>query len=397
MPGGLVAHGGKRLKKVISGNEAVSLAVKLSRVQVISAYPITPQTTIAEKLSEICGSGELEASFVKVESEHSAMATLIGAASTGVRTFTATSAQGLALMNELLFWISGARLPVVLVDVNRAMAAPWTIWCDQTDSVAQRDTGLMQFYCWSNQEILDSVICSFKIAEALSLPCMVCFDGFFISHTYEIVEIPDQEVVDRFLPTRKAETYLDTKNPMTFSGGTLPSDFMEFRYKLQKAFEKAPEVIDKVYNEYGKMMGRHYEDIEPYFVDDADVVLMASGSAASTVFHTVRNLRAAGKKAGFLRIRRLRPFPEKSLLAYIKADVNYGVLDRNLSPGTGGVFTQEIRSILNRNGVQNRIGEFIAGLGGRDITEQNIRDIFNQLETGRAGITDINWIGVKGR
>jgi pyruvate/2-oxoacid:ferredoxin oxidoreductase alpha subunit len=373
----------------------VSIAVKLARVQVISAYPITPQTAIAEKLSEICGSGELNARFVRVESEHSAMATLIGAASTGVRTFTATSAQGLALMHELLFWSSGARLPIVLVNVNRAMAAPWTIWCDQTDSVAQRDTGLMQFYCWSNQEILDSIICAFKIAETLLIPCMVCFDGFFISHTHEAVDIPDQADVDKFLPPRKAETYLDTKNPQTFSGGTSPNYFMEFRYKLQNDFEKAPEVIDNIYDEFNNMFGRSYEAVEPYFIDDAEMVLMASGSAASTVFYTVNELRKSGDRVGFLRLRQLRPFPEKSFLSYIKPDVKYGVLDRNLSPGTGGVFAQEIRAVLSRHGFQNRVNEFIAGLGGRDITEGDIKEIFDKIESDRVEKLGINWIGLK--
>ena len=385
------------MKKVISGNEAASLAVKFSRVQVISAYPITPQTTIAEKLSEICGSGELDARFVKVESEHSALATLVGAASTGVRTFTATSAQGLALMHEILFWASGARLPIVLVDVNRAMAAPWTIWCDQTDSVAQRDTGWMQLYCWSNQEILDSIICSFKIAETLSIPCMVCYDGFFISHTYEAVDIPNQKDVDNFLPPRKAETFLDTKNPQTFSGGTLPNNFMEFRYKLQKAFEKAPEVIENTYNEFNKIFGRSYNDIEPYFTDDAETVLIASGSAASTAYHAVREMRKSGRKAGLIKIRQLRPLPEEKLLSFIKPDVKYGILDRNLSPGTGGVFTQEIRAALNRHGLTNRVFEFVAGLGGRDITQNNIEHIFDKIENDDIQHSEINWIGLKGK
>lgn len=380
---------------MISGNEAVSVALKLSRVQVISAYPITPQTTIAEKLSEICGSGELDARFVKVESEHSAMATLIGAASTGVRTFTATSAQGLALMQELLFWASGARLPIVLVDVNRAMAAPWTIWCDQTDSVAQRDTGLMQFYCWSNQEILDSVICAFKIAEALLIPCMICYDGFFISHTHEAVEIPDQDEIDKFLPRREGGNLLDTKDPQTFSGGTLPDNFMEFRYKLQRSFERAQEEIDNTYEEFGNRFGRQYRGIEPYFIDDADSVLVASGSASSTAFHTVRNMRKAGRKAGLLRIRQLRPFPEAEFLSLLRPDVSYGVLDRNLSPGAGGVFTQEIRAILSRNGRQNRVSEFIAGLGGRDITAENIELIFDRLADSEIDRSEIQWIGLK--
>lgn len=384
------------MKAVISGNEAVSLAVKLSRVQVISAYPITPQTTIAEKLSEICGSGELDARFVKVESEHSAMATLIGASSTGARTFTATSAQGLALMHELLFWASGARLPIVLVDVNRAMAAPWTIWCDQTDSLAQRDTGFLQFYCWSNQEILDTVICAFKIAEELLVPCMVCFDGFFISHTHEIVEIPEQSKVDKFLPSRKAEIKLDTADPLTFSGGTLPNNFMEFRFKLQKTFEKAGKVIDNTFKEFERHFGRSYMNIEPYFTEDAEAVLLASGSAASTVYHTVRKMRESGRRVGFLRVRQFRPLPEKELVSFFKPDVSYGVLDRDLSPGTGGVFSQEIRAAVNRNGKPVQLAEFIAGLGGRDITSDNIEEIFDHLADGASKSPDIHWIGLKG-
>jgi len=379
----------------MSGNEAVSQAVKLSRVQVISAYPITPQTTISEKLSEICGSGELDAKFVKVESEHSAMATLIGASSTGVRTFTATSAQGLALMHELLFWASGARLPIVMVDVNRAMAAPWTIWCDQTDSVAQRDTGWMQFYCWSNQEILDSVICSFKISEELLIPCMVCFDGFFISHTHEGVDVPEQEAVDAFLPPRQAKYKLDTADPHTFSGGTMPSMFMEFRYKLQKAFERAQGVIDQTYEQFAKSFGRDYRAVEPYFAEDAEVLLIASGSAASTAYHTVREMRKDGGKVGLLRLRQLRPFPEESLLKHLSGDARIAVLDRNLSPGTGGVFTQELRACLQRNGVTREVTEVVAGLGGRDITTENIREILVNLVIGSAVSGKINWVGLR--
>ena len=295
-------------------------------------------------------------------------------------------------MHELLFWASGARLPIVMVDVNRAMAAPWTIWCDQTDSVAQRDTGWMQFYCWSNQEILDSVICSFKIAEYLNIPCMVCYDGFFISHTNEPVEIPDQETIDKFLPPRKAEYFLDIDNPQTFSGGTLPNYFMEIRYKLHEAFEKAQNVVDEVYNEYNKFTGRSYKPVEAYHIDDADKVLITSGSAASTAYHAVREMRNSGSRVGMLRIRQLRPFPAKELLSYIKPEVKYGALDRNLSPGTGGVFSQEIRSVLNRDGNGNRIDEFIAGLGGRDITVANIMEMFNQM--GKDSRKRSSWIGL---
>ncbi len=382
------------MKKVLSGNEAVSQAVRLARVQVISAYPITPQTTISEKLSELCGSGELDARFVKVESEHSAMATLVGAASTGVRTFTATSAQGLALMHEILFWASGARLPIVMVDVNRAMAAPWTIWCDQTDSVAQRDTGWLQFYCWSNQEILDTVVCSFRIAEQLLIPTMVCFDGFFISHTNEPVDIPEQKQVDRFLPPRKAEYLLDTKAPRTFSGGTMPNMFMEFRYKLHAAFERAQSVIDDIYKQFHKSFDRQYLPVEAYHAKDAEAVLIVTGSAASTALHTVNKLREQGRKAGILRLRQLRPFPAESLIDHLPAEAVIGVLDRNLSPGTGGVFSQEVRAALLRKGVHRPVHEFVAGLGGRDITADNIEKMFDALENGRAESSKINWVGL---
>jgi pyruvate ferredoxin oxidoreductase alpha subunit len=250
----------------------------------------------------------------------------------------------------------------------------------------------MQFYCWSNQEIIDSVICSFKIAEKLSIPCMVCFDGFFISHTNEPVNVPDQAEIDRFLPPRKAEYFLDIENPQTFSGGTLPNYFMEIRYKLHDAFEKAQAVIDDVYSEYNNLIGRSYNPIEPYYIEDAEKVLLTSGSAASTVFHTISKMRKSGQKVGMLRIRQLRPFPEKELLSFIKPRVMYGVLDRNLSPGTGGVFSQEIRSVLNRNGIDNRIYEFIAGLGGRDITSKNIEEIFEKF--GNVKPDHINWIGL---
>ncbi|MCK4461320.1 MAG: pyruvate ferredoxin oxidoreductase [candidate division Zixibacteria bacterium] len=382
------------MNRVMSGNEAVSQAVKLSRVQVISAYPITPQTSISEKLSEICGSGEMDAKFVKVESEHSAMATLIGASSTGVRTFTATSSQGLALMQELLFWVSGARLPVVMVNVNRAMAAPWTIWCDQTDSVSQRDTGWLQFYCWSNQEILDSVICAFKIAEELLIPCMVCHDGFFISHTHEVIDIPEQEQVDTFLSPRKAEYKLDTSDPRTFSGGTMPNMFMEFRYKVQAAFERAQGVIDQTYKQFAQTFGRDYRAVEAYYADDAEILLIASGSAASTVYHTVRQMRESGRKVGLLRLRQLRPLPVEGVLNHLTNEATIAVIDRNLSPGTGGVFTQELRAALHRNGEDCCIHEFVAGLGGRDITAADIEKICDDLDNKTADPAGINWVGL---
>ncbi len=205
--------GGRKMERVISGNEAVAYGAMLSRVQVIPAYPISPQTTIVEALSDFCASGKLKADFVQVESEHSAMACCVGAASAGARTFTATSAQGLALMHEVLHWAAGSRLPIVMANVNRAMSAPWTMWCDQGDSLAQRDTGWLQFYCEDNQEVLDTIIMAYRISEKVLLPVMVCLDGFILSHTYEQVDIPEIQDVDRFLPPYEARYKLDVEAP----------------------------------------------------------------------------------------------------------------------------------------------------------------------------------------
>jgi pyruvate/2-oxoacid:ferredoxin oxidoreductase alpha subunit len=226
---------------------------------------------------------------------------------------------------------------------------------------------------------------------------MVCFDGFFISHTHEAVDIPEQDEVDGFLPPRHAELKLDPENPLTFSGGTLPDNFMEFRYKLQKTFERANDIVSETFEEFGSRFGRSYGSVEPYFVDGAEAVIMASGSAASTVYHTARQMRDNGKKVGMIRLRQFRPFPEEDLLSLMKPDVRYGVIDRDLSPGTGGVFAQEIRGMLNKHGMKHRIREFIAGLGGRDITVGNVEEVFSQTANGGANDSKISWIGLKGK
>ncbi|MFQ6033760.1 MAG: pyruvate ferredoxin oxidoreductase, partial [Candidatus Bipolaricaulia bacterium] len=237
-------------RKVITGNYAVSYGAALARAQVIAAYPITPQTTIVELLADFCAEGALDAKFIKVESEHSAMASCIGAAAAGARAFTATSAQGLALMHELLHWAAGARLPIVMADVNRAMAAPWSIWTDQNDSLAQRDTGWIQYYCESNQEALDTVIQAYRVAERVSLPAMLVLDAFFLSHTSEPVDVPEQALVDEYLPPYRPEFKLDVNDPRAFSGITMPSEYMELRYKMERAMEEALEVAHRADLEY---------------------------------------------------------------------------------------------------------------------------------------------------
>ena len=269
------------MKKVIMGNHAVSHAVRLARAAVIAAYPITPQTQIVEELSSMCAEGELQAKFVKVESEHSAMACSIGAAAAGSRAFTASSSQGLALMHEMLHWAAGGRLPIVLADVNRAMAPSWNIWTEQTDSLAQRDTGWLQFYCTSNQEILDSILIAYRVAEQVSLPAMVVYDAFFLSHTYEPVDIPDHEPVDRFLPPFEPEFRLDVDNPMNFGSLASPDYYMEMRADIEKATESVHKLMLEIYTGFGQIFGRDYDVVEKYRCDDAELVLVTSGSISS--------------------------------------------------------------------------------------------------------------------
>jgi len=240
------------MKKTMMGNFAASWGAQLSRVQVIAAYPITPQTLIVEKLSEIVADGELDAKFIKVESEHSAMAACIGASATGARAYTATSAQGLALMHEMLHWAGLARMPIVMTNVNRAMAPGWSIWADQNDSLSQRDTGWMQIYASSAQEILDSTIIGYKVSEQVLLPTLISFDAFFLSHTVEVVDMPEIELVDKYLPPFKPDYKLDVNDPRSFGALTDEQYYYEFRYKMQESMNEAVDIIKDAGKEYEK-------------------------------------------------------------------------------------------------------------------------------------------------
>lgn len=383
------------MKTVIEGSHAVSYGVMLSRVQVISAYPITPQTHIVEKLSELCANGELQAKFLKVESEHSAMASCIGASAVGARVFTATSSQGLALMHELLHWASGARLPIVMANVNRALAAPWNIWCDQTDSLSQRDTGWLQFYCESSQEALDTVIQAFKISEKVSLPSMVILDAFYLSHTFEPVDIPDRERVDRFLPRYEPKFKLDPKDPKSFGSLTSPDVFTEMRYQMQQSMEKAKSLIHEVDEEYQNIFGRGYGLVEAYRCDDAELVLVTSGTVSSTSREVVDQYRDGGKAIGLLKIKTFRPFPSEEVKRNLKGIPKAAVIDRNLSCGMGGIFAEELRSALCNEEDRPTVFSYIAGLGGRDITQETISDVIEYtLEQDRPK-EDILWPDLK--
>jgi pyruvate ferredoxin oxidoreductase alpha subunit len=383
------------MKKVIMGNHAVSYAVMLARTEVIAAYPITPQTQIVEELSNMCAEGKLRARFIKVESEHSAMACCIGASATGSRAFTATSSQGLALMHELLHWAAGARLPVVLAEVNRAFAPGWNIWADQSDSLAQRDTGWLQFYCTSNQEILDSILIAFRVAEMVSLPAMVIYDAFYLSHTYEAADIPEQELVDRFLPRYEPTIKLDVERPMAFGSLTTPEYYMEMRHKIEEATERVNEVLPGVYAEFDNIFERRYDAVEGYRCDNADLILVTSGTVSSTAHMVVDKLRDRGMRVGLLNIRMFRPFPATQVREALRGCRKVAVLDRNISFGQGGIFGQELKAVLCNERDRPQVFGFIAGLGGRDITPASIEEVITTADRLDAPARDIEWIGLK--
>ncbi|ASJ10524.1 pyruvate ferredoxin oxidoreductase [Thermococcus sp. P6] len=393
--------GYKPIRKVVSGNYAAAYAVKHARVQVVAAYPITPQTSIIEKIAEFIANGEVEnLQYVPVESEHSAMAASIGASAAGARAFTATSAQGLALMHEMLHWASGARLPIVMVDVNRAMAPPWSVWDDQTDSLAQRDTGWMQFYAENNQEVYDGVLMAFKIAETVNLPAMVVESAFILSHTYDVVDMIPQELVDEFLPPREP-LYDLTNFERPFSVGALgtPADYYEFRYKLQKAMEKAEKVIREVGGEFGERFGRDYSSmIDLYRTEDADFVFMGLGSLMGTVKQAVDLLREEGYRVGAAKVRWFRPFPKEEIRELAKNVEGIAVLDRNYSFGMEGILFTEAKGALYNSKARPLMKDYIVGLGGRDVTVNDIRKIAENMkavvERGEPDV-EVDWYHLK--
>ena len=383
------------MKRVLSGNKAVAYGVMLSRVQVISAYPITPQTTIVEELSRFCAEGEMEAKFIKVESEHSAMASIIASSVTGSRSFTATSSHGLALMHEMLHWAAGARLPIVLANVNRAMGPGWNIWTDQGDSLSQRDTGWIQLYCEDNQEVLDTIIQAFKIAETVYLPVMVVLDAFFLSHTSEVVEIPHREEVDHFLPPFEPQYRLNPKEPRSYYGMCSPDYYMEFRYKMQRAMEETVEVARVVDEEFGRQFGRTHSLLEPYRCEDAEVVMVTSGTVTSTSRVVIERLREDGVKVGLLKVKMFRPFPKEEIKGVLQGVEKVGVIDRNISFGHGGIFAQEIRSTFCNEDERPTVFGFIMGLGGRDVTPEAIEEAIHYTLDNHRPKEEILWIDLK--
>jgi pyruvate/2-oxoacid:ferredoxin oxidoreductase alpha subunit len=376
--------------QILDGNQAAAHGAKLSRVQVIAAYPITPQTPLTETLSEFVERGEMKAEYVAVESEHSALAVCSSASMVGARTFTATSAHGLAYMHEMLHWAAGARLPVVLACVNRAIGAPWNILNDQQDSISQRDTGWIQIYARNNQEILDSVLQAYKIAEAVYVPAMVCYDGYVLSHAEMPVDVPSQDDVDRFLPPYQPHTILDPANPKNYNlvtlanprantEGVLCHGYMELRYLLQEALQNSRETITKVGREFGELFGRNYANmLWEDRLGDADIVIVAMGSLAMEAIVAADMLREEGHKVGVLGLRVFRPFPKADMVEALKKSRLIVVFDKNISYGSEGATCSEIKSALYGSGVNAVIRNFIVGLGGRDVKARELADAVNK-------------------
>jgi len=382
------------MRQVAEGSQAVSEAVRLAKVQVIAAYPITPQTHIVEALSDFCAKGTLNARFICVESEHSAMAAIIGAASGGVRTFTATSSHGLAYMHELLHWASGARLPLVIAEVNRALGPGWNIWLDQTDSLSQRDTGWIQMYCEDSQDVLDSTLMAYRLAESVNLPVMVVLDAFFLSHTYEPVDVPDQGPVDRFLPPFLPRFQLDPANPGAFNQFVAPHAYMEMRYNIQTAMEKVPENYARIAEEFEIIFGRQHTPAEAVQCGDAEIIFVTAGTTVSTCRQAVNRLRSKGEKAGLLKLKLFRPFPVDFVRQILSGKQKVAVVDRNCSFGASGIFAQELKAALYQAESPPQVYGYIAGLGGRDVTPETIEDIYWQTKKADRPRTENMWVGL---
>ncbi|MEM1994386.1 MAG: hypothetical protein QXW32_02750 [Nitrososphaerales archaeon] len=372
---------GKRI--AIECAHAASLAVKLANVDVIAAYPITPQTHIVERLAEYVANGELDAEYINVESEHSAMSACIGASAAGARVYTSTAGQGLALMHEMLFIAAGNRLPIVMGVANRSLSPNLNIWGDQSDMMASRDCGWIQIYAENAQEVFDHTLQAFKIAEdeRVLLPVAVCFDGFHVTHVIEPLITLDQEEVDRFLPKhRKAVYKLTPDQPSTWGPVAGPDIQTELKVQNEWALNSSKDVILEVWREFGDLFGRYYAPLETYKVEDADAVILILGGFAGTGRVAIDKMREEGKKIGLVKLRLYRPFPiqeVKDLLTRVKA---VAVVDRAISAGgLGGPVYGDIRNILYDEEHRPKVLSFIAGLGGRDITVKDFKRIGEKM------------------
>ncbi|MGE5169394.1 MAG: transketolase C-terminal domain-containing protein [Rudaea sp.] len=359
---------------LLTGNDAVAWAARLARPKVVPVYPITPQTPVLEKITEFQAAGEFDAEVITPESEHSVMAACIPASLAGVRVFTATASQGLLLMHELLHYASGARAPIVMANVNRTPASPWAFWPDQTDSLAQRDTGWIQYYAESAQESLDTVIQAFRVAERVLLPAMVNLDAFYVSHALEPVRVPAQQLVDVFLPPYAPTQRLDTATGASWGNVVTQEMFLRHRQALGDAMDRVPAAALDADREWRELTGRSYGLIERYRCDGARIVVVAMGSMCGTAREAVDAMRAEGTSVGLLKVRLFRPLPVHALRDALCGVADVLVLDRNYSPGHGGILHQELRAALYGMAGAPRIHGYLAGVGGVNVSPENIAE-----------------------
>jgi pyruvate/2-oxoacid:ferredoxin oxidoreductase alpha subunit len=384
-----MSNGGQAM--LLTGNHAVAWAARLARPKVAPGYPITPQTPILEKLTDFQAAGEFDAEIITPESEHSVMAACIPASLAGVRVFTATASQGLLLMHELLHYASGARAPIVMANVNRTVASPWAFWPDQTDSLSQRDTGWIQYYVETAQEALDTVIQAFRVAEAVSLPTMVNLDAFYISHSLEPVVVPAQEEVDAFLPPFLPKHRIDPVNVESWGNVVTQEMYWNHRQQIDEGMRQVPEAAAAADRDWNQRFGRGYGLVERYRCDGADTVIVALGSMCGTARVAVDELRAAGMAVGLAKVRLFRPFPVEALRAALGGVARVLVLDRDYSPGHGGVLHQELKAALYGLSDAPRVDGYLAGVGGVNVSPAKIVEFVRGLDE-RAASPDSVWV-----
>jgi len=375
--------------KVVEGSYAVAHAVMCCRPDVISAYPITPQTHIVENLSQMVADGELDSEFLTVDSEFSALSVLVGACAAGGRGYSSTTSQGLALMYEVLYNVSGLRMPLVMNVANRAMGAPLNIWNDQQDAIGARDVGWIQIYAENVQESVDATLQAYKIAEDAQIrtPVMVCMDGFVLTHVYEPVELLDKQKAREFLPDYQPADILDPAHPKTFGAFADPSTYTEFRYQQFEAQIKALAKIEQVAREFEESFGRYYGGLlDGYFLDDAEVVIVTLGSVIGTIKDAIDAMRSEGKKVGLLKVRSYRPFPVQALRKALKDASVIAVIEKDVAIGGEAGLVTDLKAAFYNSSIRVPIIGFTAGLGGRDITVKDIRKIVAKAEAARKGI-----------
>ncbi len=387
------------MKRFLSGDEAFAEGVRLARPQVVSAYPITPQTVVVERLSEMVEDGSLAAEYVHVESEHSALSCAIGAAATGARTFTATSSQGLLYMAECLTYASGGRFPIVMMNANRATALPWNIYGDQRDSLALLDHGWIQAYAENNQEALDLALMAYAVAEdpEVSMPVMVNLDGFALTHTYETVDVPSAEAADAFLPPYQTENRFDFEHPKNIGYSAGPEYNRYFKYWEHRDMLNVPAAVERVEDRFAEVLGRRYSGmIETVACDDADFVLVTLGSTAGLVRSVAERLRAQGMRAGLLRIRYLRPMPGALIAEALAGAKAVAVLEQDISFGAEGTVCTNVNAALQQAGMMTPVYNFIGGLGGDDISETQVEGVFLALQkaAGGHGVPRVSFLGI---